>query len=966
MPSFARLFVLISLNVLCTAFASAEVRTWKAASGGYSVQATFVELKPGDVVRLKATDGRDLDVPLAQLSDADRQYVKQQSAGGVTTLRFTKTQRAVDRCRLPSDGLVIWQVFHDDPQTGAAEKQLALARIAELKDLAAKNMRRLNKKWVPEAEAEAVRKQADELMRQGLELLKLGNEPAFRQKFAAAGAIEPEEIRADFLTAMIYFDIRVYDKAVQFFQKCLVRDPENVIVMNNLALVAAAQNDWSTAAAHWRRALDLQPDHRIVHNVGRFLEQLADSIVILSPTAKSARDSLMLPYTQFVASGKFESTDQELGWIFLYLDESALDIDFRDKDEEKPVDVRPQATEDGPVIGNGTGFVVHPGYVLTNAHVAVDDATFEIQLSDGTLLKATRVAKADNLDLALLKCEELSAPPLPLSPDITPRGTDIMVLGYPSMSALGSSLKATRGSISSIPDPPLNDHYYYDAVTNPGNSGGPVCDDRGNVVAVHYIGTATASRYGGGISSPQALNFIRTSLPNVQPLALKTEKLDWPKVDAVVSPSTVLIWIRMKNAATATTAMSVDCVELKRCLFCRAEGKMACPAPGCVKGQLIRNGNRITCPICDGKGVLTCNVCKGARVDLKLASVQALLKKAAATSSSTSGARPPSSTKSARPSTDPADQPATGSPVELLPLIDLAQHKIHGEWTVEDAKLVGGGLNSSRVQIPYEPPPEYDVHVTAELLYPGDGGLIMGLVAGKQQFYISLREDGCGISVGGVINNEFKQTGEKYPLRQPTKITFRVRHNLITVLYEGNPAYVYRDDQTKLRLASSMAMPNPRELFIGSGGPGLKWSISRITLVPVDGALPAGMVIAPNKHRYQFVKDKAINWTQAKAKCEEMGGYLVCITSAEEQSFLIQSLPPTGNSEATGQKYWIGGLVRNGLWQWVSGESFHYSPNSPKPDPGRPYLRFLGGTNRWLGMDDQPGLTEGYICEWNK
>jgi hypothetical protein len=56
-----------------------ELRTWTATSG-FTTEAEFVELAAGDLVRLKRKDGRELTVPLGQLSAADQSYVR--SNGG--------------------------------------------------------------------------------------------------------------------------------------------------------------------------------------------------------------------------------------------------------------------------------------------------------------------------------------------------------------------------------------------------------------------------------------------------------------------------------------------------------------------------------------------------------------------------------------------------------------------------------------------------------------------------------------------------------------------------------------------------------------------------------------------------------------------------------------------------------------------------------------------------------------------
>ena len=57
---------------------TAAMRTWRAAAGSFTVQATFVELKSGKVT-LKKANGRTVHVPLEKLSKSDREYAKQQA-----------------------------------------------------------------------------------------------------------------------------------------------------------------------------------------------------------------------------------------------------------------------------------------------------------------------------------------------------------------------------------------------------------------------------------------------------------------------------------------------------------------------------------------------------------------------------------------------------------------------------------------------------------------------------------------------------------------------------------------------------------------------------------------------------------------------------------------------------------------------------------------------------------------------
>jgi hypothetical protein len=287
---------------------------------------------------------------------------------------------------------------------------------------------------------------------------------------------------------------------------------------------------------------------------------------------------------------------------------------------------------------------------------------------------------------------------------IVPRGTDVMLFGYPEMLVLGTSLKATRGSISSIPDPQgslpsrqgtsstVNSKYLYDAVSNAGNSGGPLCDAGANVVAVHSTGYNTASRYAGGVPSTQAIEFVRRTLPDYRPAAIATAKLEWPQVDERASASTMLIWIRRKNVKAESASVGGDVIELPFCLFCGGLGKLKCGYPGCVNGQVTLRTGRRDCPKCNGAGALGCDVCDGVGLDVRLASVQRAIDAAKATTSTPTPATTTATATAPGPQRPGAVESFGGHRYQVL-LGEVA-------WTAAQAKCqeLGGKLVSIGTQ----------------------------------------------------------------------------------------------------------------------------------------------------------------------------------------------------------------------------------------------------------------------------
>ncbi len=131
------------------------------------------------------------------------------------------------------------------------------------------------------------------------------------------------------------------------------------------------------------------------------------------------------------------------------------------------------------VIQEGSGFVVAPGLVVTNAHVVAGVAR-PVVLDEAGHHAATAVLFDPRLDLAVLRVPGLSDPSLPIDTATVPRGTSGVVLGYPEggpfdyrPAAVAASFEATGLDIYGKTQT-LRLVYQIEAVVQPGNSGGPL------------------------------------------------------------------------------------------------------------------------------------------------------------------------------------------------------------------------------------------------------------------------------------------------------------------------------------------------------------------------------------------------------------------------------------------------------------------------------------------------------------
>jgi len=135
---------------------------------------------------------------------------------------------------------------------------------------------------------------------------------------------------------------------------------------------------------------------------------------------------------------------------------------------------------------SGSGFIIQPdGYVITNHHVIAGANQIVVVVPGKGSYAASVVSDDDYKDLALLK---ITASNLAYLPIATSRNVNVLdtiyVLGYPLSVALGADVSASEGQVNAIRESGKIPLLQIDANVNPGNSGGPVLNDRGEVVAV--------------------------------------------------------------------------------------------------------------------------------------------------------------------------------------------------------------------------------------------------------------------------------------------------------------------------------------------------------------------------------------------------------------------------------------------------------------------------------------------------
>jgi len=194
--------------------------------------------------------------------------------------------------------------------------------------------------------------------------------------------------------------------------------------------------------------------------------------------------------------------------------------------------------------GSGTGFVIDSnGFILTNDHVisdaAVDGGRIDVQLNDGTTLKATIIGRDSSYDLAVLKIDRRGLTALTFGDsDEVAVGDAVIAIGSP----LGLSGTVTLGIVSAkdravTAGEDAGDNSYInaiqtDAAINPGNSGGPLVNSAGAVIGVNSaiatLGSSFLSSQAGSIGLGFAIP-INQARKTAEQL-IKTGKATYPVV----------------------------------------------------------------------------------------------------------------------------------------------------------------------------------------------------------------------------------------------------------------------------------------------------------------------------------------------------------------------------------------------------------------------------------------------------
>jgi TPR repeat protein len=182
-----------------------------------------------------------------------------------------------------------------------------------------------------------------------------------------------------------------------------------------------------------------------------------------------------------------------------------------------------------------TGFLVTPaGYLLTARHAVEKASRVEVVHAEQSY-PAQIILQDESTDVAVLKIEGTHFPCLPLVSSAAAKTGDwVFTMGFPQIQVQGSEGKFTEGSISALSGLRDNPRFFQISVPiQPGNSGGPLVNERGEVVGliVSRLDDVGALMATGAV--PQTVNYSLKSsfiLPLIESVPGLVERL--PKASA--------------------------------------------------------------------------------------------------------------------------------------------------------------------------------------------------------------------------------------------------------------------------------------------------------------------------------------------------------------------------------------------------------------------------------------------------
>lgn len=159
---------------------------------------------------------------------------------------------------------------------------------------------------------------------------------------------------------------------------------------------------------------------------------------------------------------------------------------------------------------------------------------------------------------------------------------------------------------------------------------------------------------------------------------------------------------------------------------------------------------------------------------------------------------------------------------DLLKLLDPAKDGVEGLWTRDKDALRSPATFFARIEVPYEPPDEYDLLLSVERL--GGNSFNLGLARGDVQFMVVFDgamqagpTSGLDLIEGQPFHANETSTRERcFTDRKAARILCSVRNAKLQVTVDGKTLIDWKADYERLTLYPDWRVRRKRTLFLGS------------------------------------------------------------------------------------------------------------------------------------------------------
>jgi S1-C subfamily serine protease len=193
--------------------------------------------------------------------------------------------------------------------------------------------------------------------------------------------------------------------------------------------------------------------------------------------------------------------------------------------------------------------VARDGHILTSHHVVSNATKIHVTTSTGQRVEARLLRSSAAIDLAVLKIDQPASAHLTLSSARNLQsGGRVFTVGFPIAALLGREPRYAEGTISGLSGPGGDQTFLQISVpVQPGNSGGPLLSERGEVIGVVAASAAVAAFFQATGTLPQNLNwavkadYATPMLPETPPITYASRE------EAIAAAQAAVVYIEVER-----------------------------------------------------------------------------------------------------------------------------------------------------------------------------------------------------------------------------------------------------------------------------------------------------------------------------------------------------------------------------------------------------------------------------------